>query len=76
MVIAFGFARIWHLYEANRCHELTCCLIKEARQSSEPANRMDGCRDACYMGGGSSNGDGCRAFAANFAPRRLVVAAK
>jgi len=38
------FARIWHLYEADCCHELTCCLIRETRQSLEPTDRMDSSR--------------------------------
>lgn len=27
--------RIWHLYGADCCYELTCCLSREARQSLE-----------------------------------------
>jgi len=25
------FARIWHFYEVNCCHELTCCLLRERK---------------------------------------------
>jgi len=25
------FPRIWHFYEANCCHELTCCLLRERK---------------------------------------------
>ena len=44
------FARIWHLYAADRCHELTFFLIRETRQSIESANRMDSFRE----GGGAA----------------------
>ena len=29
------------LCEANCCHKVTCCYIRETEQSLEPANRMD-----------------------------------
>ena len=25
------FPRIWHFYEANCCHELTCCLLGQRK---------------------------------------------
>jgi len=40
-----GFARIWYFYEADCCHDLTCCLIRETGKSLEPADRMDSCRE-------------------------------
>ena len=32
------FAGIWHSYEAYCCHQLTCCSIRDTRQSLEVAN--------------------------------------